>query len=712
MSTQVFKSWLFRQARRGFLLVWWTMTWQLRSRLVLWWRVRRNRRVVPVTPDMQLVWLGDLDPRSIRVPRSAKPLVSVIIPSYGKVDFTLRCLASIAAYPPKAAIEVIVVDDATPDGSTACLAAVRGIRLIINPHNLGYLRSCNTAARVADGEYLLLLNNDTQVLPDWLDPLLLPFESCNTVGAVGSKLLYPDGRLQEAGCIIWNDGSGWNFGRLDSPDRPVYNYLREVDYCSAASLLVPRELFNGMGGFDERYVPAYCEDSDFAFRLRERGYKVLYQPRSHVVHFEGISHGRSLTEGLKACQTRNQRTFQERWLSVLSGQQLPNGEHVMRARDRARERDVILIIDHYVPEPDRDAGSRTMLCIIRALLRAGLVVKFWPQNLHYSPGYTDALQDLGVEVAYGGHAGSFRQWMADNGDDLDHVLLCRPQVAAAFLPELKRHVGISLLYYGADLHFRRMRLEATLRDDNCIARHAADMEVLERAVWRDVDVVMYPSDEETAIVTATDPEIVAQTLVPYSFAHFAAPRPPADDPVMLFVGSFAHQPNKDGVLWFVGEVLPLIRARVPAARFVIAGSNPPPEISALDGDNISVRANVTDEELHALYQTARVAAVPLRYGAGVKLKVVEALREGVPLVTTSIGAQGMPGLEHAAAIHDAPLAFAEAVCALLSDDIAWAECSTAQVEYAAARYSEAVFSHSLLQALTQSANRCAARLTS
>jgi len=717
MSTYIgaapaFAPWLERQARRTIRLVWWTITLQLPKRYALWRRARQMRRLAPIAPALQPALVQYVDPRRIRVPRSDQPTVSVIIPSYGKLDYTLRCLASIAAHPPAAASEVIVVDDASPGTSTACLAMVPGIRLIVNPVNLGYLRSCNTAARVAKGDFVLLLNNDTQVLADWLDPLLLPFRTRSDVGAVGSKLLYPDGRLQEAGCIIWDDGSGWNFGRLDRPDRPAYNYLREVDYCSAASLLVHRALFLALGGFDERYVPAYCEDSDLAFRLREHGYKVLYQPRSHIVHHEGVSHGCSLTGGLKACQLRNQAIFRERWLTVLSHQHLPNGEHIMRARDRARERGIVLVIDHYVPEPDRDAGSRTMLCIIRALLQTGFVVKFWPQNLYFSPGYTETLQDLGVEVAYGGDSGTFAEWLAANGNDIDHALLCRPHVAAAFLPELKRHAAIGLLYYGADLHFSRMRLEAAELGDRGIAGEARSMERRERSIWRDVDLVLYPSDEESNIVLQTEPGVVARTLLPYSFPDFASPRTPGRDPVMLFVAGFAHQPNRHGLFWFIEQVLPLIHAHVPAARLIVAGSNPPPDVVALSQGAVSVHANVSDAALRELYRTARVAAVPLRYGAGVKLKVVEALREGLPLVTTPIGAQGLPGLEHAASICGTPRDFADAVCGLLEDDAAWAERSAAQVAYASAHFSETAFRDSLLQAMAQSASRCAARLAS
>ncbi|HEX4172195.1 MAG TPA: glycosyltransferase family 4 protein, partial [Acetobacteraceae bacterium] len=155
-----------------------------------------------------------------------------------------------------------------------------------------------------------------------------------------------------------------------------------------------------------------------------------------------------------------------------------------------------------------------------------------------------------------------------------------------------------------------------------------------------------------------------------------------------------------------------IQARLPEVQLVVAGSNPPPDVQALNDRQITIRANVSSGELHELYRNARVAIAPLRYGAGVKFKVVEALHEGLPLVTTSIGAQGLPGIADILPVCDEPVAFADAVCRLLTDEIAWAECATAQVGYASTHYSETAFRNSLQQALVQSASRCAARCAS
>jgi O-antigen biosynthesis protein len=192
--------------------------------------------------------------------------------------------------------------------------------------------------------------------------------------------------------------------------------------------------------------------------------------------------------------------------------------------------------------------------------------------------------------------------------------------------------------------------------------------------------------------------VTARAILPYCFAEFALSRQATPDPVILFVGGFAHGPNQEAVLWFVDHVLPLIREHFPAVKLAVVGSNPSLKVLELAGDGISVASNVSDAELREFYRTSRVAVVPLRYGAGVKLKVVEALREGLPLVTTPIGAQGLPGLDQVASICDGPRNFADAVCKLLEDDGLWVERCAAQIAYAAERYGESAFRTRLLDA--------------
>jgi GT2 family glycosyltransferase/glycosyltransferase involved in cell wall biosynthesis len=686
-----------RLARRAAQLFWWTITGQLPQRL-RWRHARRAAMAAPpASPPAQMVeYAAALD---IVLPHHPHPVVSVIVPSYGQVDFSARCLAAIAAHPPGTPFEVILAEDASGDPAIAQLRQVANLRLIENRQNLGFLLNCNEAAGHSNAEFLLFLNNDTQVQPGWLDALVDLLRRRSDAAAAGAKLIYPDGRLQEAGGIIWDDATGWNYGRLDDPDKPVYNYVRETDYLSGAALLVRRADFEALGGFDPAYAPAYCEDSDLAFRLRAAGRRVLYQPRSVVVHFEGVTHGTDLGAGMKAYQVTNQARLRQRWGKVLAAEHYPSATHVMRARDHARGRRVVLVIDHYVPQPDRDAGSRTMLAFMNALLQAGRVVKFWTENGAYSEGYTEALQNIGIEVLYGPSTGGFAAWIAANGADIDGVLLSRPHIAGPFISPLRTHSKQArLAYYGHDLHGARMRRQAAGTGEAALAEAAEAMERMERGIWRQVDVVLYPSAEEAAAAQALEPHIEMHDVVPYAFPSFGETRDPPSGEAILFVAGFGHPPNEDAACWFVEEILPLVRAARPEAQFWIVGSNPTARVRGLAGDGVTIAANVSDAELADFYSRARVAAVPLRYGAGVKLKVVEALQQGLPLVTTPVGAQGCDGLEKVIAVADSAAPLAAAMITLLTDDRAWRTLSADQIAYAKQRFSETALRSSLLTA--------------
>ncbi|HYG34059.1 MAG TPA: glycosyltransferase family 2 protein [Clostridia bacterium] len=258
--------------------------------------------------------------------------VAIIIPCFNGVGMTNACLESLFATLPRGAeVRIVVVDDASDDGTAACLRrwAGRDSRIIVlrNRTNLGFVDSCNRGARRAGAEMLVFLNNDVVLLPGWLPPLLRVFRESPNVGAVGGKLILPDGKLQEAGGVVFSDGSAMNFGRGDTDlDDPLYNAVREVHYCSGALLATPRRLFRRLGGFDDQYRPGYYEDTDYCFKLRVHGYRVFFQPESAVVHWEGGSGGQDQSGGMKQYQAINQAKFAARWKAALEGYPIRPGK--------------------------------------------------------------------------------------------------------------------------------------------------------------------------------------------------------------------------------------------------------------------------------------------------------------------------------------------------------------------------------------------------
>jgi GT2 family glycosyltransferase/glycosyltransferase involved in cell wall biosynthesis len=663
---------LWRARRIGFLLQ------RLRGSIALrGWRstlarVAQEFRRQPETDDaLQLLPL-DEPFAPFALPTSNTPRVSVIVPVHGKLAYTLACLRSIARHGAQAAFEVIVVDDASADDSAATLARVEGLTLLRNATNLGFVGSCNAGAAAARGEFLHFLNNDTQVTADWLDALLRCFEETADCGIAGSRLVYPDGRLQEAGALVFADGSCWATGRFEPRDAPAFRYRRETDYVSGASLLIRREVFQRTGGFDARYAPAYYEDTDLAFAVRRLGLRVCYEPASTIIHCEGITAGTDLTRGIKRHQAINQATFVDKWRDALSAQ-APAGtalERTLRWRSRGR----VLVVDTMTPEPARDSGSLRLSAILRLLGEQGWSTCFLPDDGRASAQEIAALGSLGVEVLCRPWVPGLPGWLRAHGATLHAVILCRHTVAGQYLELVRKHAPQArLLFDTVDLHFLREQRAAELGGNPAMARQAEASRRSELATVGRCDATFVVSPHEQALLAQLLPQARVEVLSNIHDVH-GCRQPHGRRQDLVFIGGYGHPPNSDAIRWMAADILPKLRAAQPGIRLHVLGDLPDALRRELATPGLELHGRVAD--LAPWLDNCLASLAPLRFGAGVKGKINMAMSHGVPVIATTVAVEGMQlrdGID--VLVADDAERFVAAVLRLQRDDDLWRQLS-------------------------------------
>ena len=388
------------------------------------------------------------------------PLVSIIIPVHNNINYTCSCISSILTAESSIFYEIIIANDLSTDKTDFLIKKYfkkyKNIHIYNNNKILNFLLNCNHAFKQAKGKYILFLNNDTKVHKQWLTFLLKLIENDKRIGMVGSKLIYPNGTLQEAGGIVWRNGECFNYGRGDIADMPEYNYVKEVDYISGTSIIIRRSIFEKIGGFDERYIPAYYEDTDLAFEIRKNGYKLIYQPKSIVEHYEGISNGKDIASGIKKYQEINKEKFKDKWKEELAFQ-FESG-NIFMGRDRCFNKNRILVIDRFVPNFDKDAGGRCCFMYLNLFQEIGLQVTFLGDDLQKIEPYTTILQQKGIEVLYGDRYNEdhLENWLKDNLKYFKFIYLQRPLITSKYIVKIKKYFSGKIFYFAHDLHYIRL----------------------------------------------------------------------------------------------------------------------------------------------------------------------------------------------------------------------------------------------------------------
>jgi O-antigen biosynthesis protein len=603
--------------------------------------------------------------------------LSVIMVLHNNFALTMQSLASLRQNYGKA-IELILVDSGSTDDTRCITRYVRGAHVLRLDSNLGFVPGCNAALQIVNGSAVLFLNNDTELAPNAVSAALRRLSSDTQIGAVGGKVIRTHGRLQEAGNIIWRDGTTHGYLRNASPGAPEANFVRDVDYCSGAFLLVRTDLLRKLGGFAEEFAPAYYEDADLCARISDVGFRVVYDPSIVIQHHEyGSAHNLRTVE-IRSAQAR--QLFVQRNRAYLRSRYLadPRAEVFARSTDAKRRR--VLVIEDRVPLRALGSGFVRSNDLIRIMASLQIHVTVFPifgGTFEPHSVYAD-FPDI-VEIMYDKSLKDLSDFLASRDGYYDTIWVVRTHNLERVRPVLERSV------------IGRGNPPRIILDTEAIVtlREAARAGLAGCADTHDIAAAMNREFRSAAfihrIVTVSHQE--ADELRHIGFEDVAVlghvrdislTRRPFDQRSgILFVGAIhdMDSPNLDGLCWFADEVLPFVEEELGwETRLTVAGYTA--EQVSLDrfrhNSRITLLGAVVDTE--PLYDSHRVFVAPTRYAAGAPYKVYEAASFGIPVVATELLRRQLgwaSGREVLTSPTSDPRSFARHVVALYRDPALW-----------------------------------------
>ena len=656
-----------------------------------------------------LVGLGR---RPLQFGHAGEPEVSIILVLRNQFALTMQSLASLR-HGFTGRIQLILVDNASSDETLGIADLVHGAILLRQETNLGFVHGCNLALRHATAPAVLYLNNDVIVHAEAVRLALDRLAADPTVGAVGGKVLRTHGLLQEAGNILWRDGNASGWMRDAPPDAPEANYVRDVDFCSGAFLMVRTSLARELHGFDEAFAPAYYEEVDLCLRIAAAGLRIVYDPQVVLTHYEYGS-ARSVRASTALMQA-NRTVLRAKHAAALRGR-MADRSRVAHAAAVASAGRRVLFIEDTVPLHRLGQGYPRAADVLAGLVRAGWQATVFPMQPVLTPVHqiTAAVPET-VEVLWDRCHTDLANFLDERRGYYDLVWVSRAHNLRALFGIIDRgglslegarlvldteavfslrdaaRAGLDGLPFNLQAALAR-EFEGAWLCDHVAAINAAEADVLRTLPLSSVSIIGLPAwrDHGHGAPAATQAPFTERR----GLLHLGALLSP-------------DSPNCDGLRWYLDEVFPALQALVGTedATLTVAGFVGGDLDVAWLRDHPGVRFIGPVTDLAPLFGAHRAFVAPTRFGAGLPIKVLDSAAHGLPVACTDLLA-GQLEWEHGRQVLSAPVdrsdLFARNVAKLLTDKRCWTKVRQFALDALRADYSPARFDEQLAQAVTAS----------